>query len=242
VLNDIPYAGGVRFSAKPGCLHGTREKILADVLCLLNGTNQDVRPRVVLLTGTAGMGKSAIARTVAEHIDEQKRLGSSFFFDRLDNAKNRADNVFSTIACDTAGLDPRIKENLWDIIKENRSLRKTPSPREQFKHLILTPTEGLTTMGPTIIVMDALDECANEESRKELLEVLATQIPYLPEDFRFLPRGLTQTLCTRSDLFALCATCEWRMLIVNRRRWTSAHSFKKSYPILRRSLGQNVGG
>jgi chloramphenicol 3-O-phosphotransferase len=95
---------------------------LADVLSLLNGTNQDIRPRVVLLTGMAGMGKSAIARTIAEQFDEQKRLGSSFFFDRLDDAKNRADNVFSTIACDIAGLNQRIRENLWDIIKDRRSL------------------------------------------------------------------------------------------------------------------------
>ena len=134
----------------------------------------------------AGMGKSAIARTIAEQFDEQKRLGSSFFFDRLDDAKNRADNVFSTIACDIAGLDQRIRENLWDIIKDRRSLRKTPSPREQFKHLILTPTEELKTIGPIVTVIDGLDECGNEESRKELLEVLATQIPYLPEEFRFL--------------------------------------------------------
>jgi len=185
-LNDIPYAEGVRFTAKRGCLHLTRQKILADILSLLNGTEQDTRSRAVLLTGTAGIGKSAIARTIAEHFDEQKRLGSSFFFDRLNDAKNRTNNVFSTVARDTADLDPRIRENLWDVIKDNRSLRKSHSPREQFEHLILSPTEGLKVVGPIVIVIDAIDECGNDESRKEVLDVLATQIQKLPDNIRFL--------------------------------------------------------
>ena len=185
-LNDIPYADGARFTAKRGCLHGTRQTILADILSLLNGAKQDIRPRIVLLTGPAGVGKSAMARTIAEHFDEQKRLGSSFFFDRLDDAKNRTNNVFSTVARDIADLDLQIRKNLWGVIKDNRSLRKSQSPREQFKRLILDPTKGLNTIGPIVVVIDAVDECGNEESRKEVLDVLATQIQHLPKNFRFL--------------------------------------------------------
>jgi hypothetical protein len=185
-LNDIPYAEGVSFTSKPGCLHGTRGKILADILSFLNGTMPDHRKRVVLLTGTAGMGKSAIARTIAEHFYEQKRLGSSFFFDRLDDAKNHPNNVFSTIACDIADLDPRIRERLCDVVKDNRRLRKSQSPREQFNYLILSPTKELNTVGPIIVVLDAMDECGVEESRKEFLGVLATETRQLPDNFRFL--------------------------------------------------------
>jgi hypothetical protein len=204
-INDIPYAEGVRFSSKPGCLYGTREKILADILSLLNGNRQDARPRVVLLTGVAGVGKSALARTIAEHFNEQKRLGSSFFFDGLDNAKNRPDNVFSTIACDIADLDLRIRENLYDIIKLNRSLRHSQSPREQFKYLILSPTEMLNVIGPVVVVLDGIDECGNEGSRKELLNVLATEIPNLPGNFRFLitARPDTDVLHTLGSLDVL---------------------------------------
>ena len=185
-LNDIPYAEGVSFTSKPGCLHGTRERLLADILSSLNGTMRDHRQRVVLLTGTAGMGKSAIARTIAEHFYEQKRLGSSFFFDRLDDAKNHPNNVFSTIACDIADLDPKIRERLCDVVKDNRRLRKSQSPREQFNYLILSPTKELNTVGPIIVVLDAMDECGDEESRKEFLDVLATRTQELPDNFRLL--------------------------------------------------------
>jgi predicted ATPase len=127
-LNGILYAEGARFTAKHGCLYGTNQKILADILSLLNGTKQDITHQVVLLTGMAGVGKSAIARMIAELFDDQKHLGSSFFFDRLDDVKNRTNNVFSPVARDTADLDPRIGENQWDVIKDNRSLRKSQSP------------------------------------------------------------------------------------------------------------------
>jgi AAA ATPase domain len=185
-LNDIPYAEDVSFTSKPGCLHGTRGEILADIHSLLNGTIRDHRRRVVLLTGTAGTGKSAIARTIAEHFHEQKRLGSSFFFDRLDDGKNHPNNVFSTIACDIADLDPRIREKLCDVVKDNRRLRKNQSPREQFNYLILSPTKELNTVGPIIVVLDAMDECGDEESRKEFLDVLAKETRQLPDNFRFL--------------------------------------------------------
>ena len=87
---------------------------------------------------------------------------------------------------------------MWAIIKDRRSLQNTPSPREQFKHLILTPTEGLKTIGPIVTMIDGLDEGGNEELRKELLEVLATQILYLPEDFRFLLTGHPDTDIVRT--------------------------------------------
>jgi hypothetical protein len=46
--------------------------------------------------------------------------------------------------------------------------------------------EGLNTIGPIVVVVDAIDECGNEELRKELLDVFATQIQHLPKNFRFL--------------------------------------------------------
>ena len=121
-LNDVPYAEGVSFTSKPRCLHGTCGRILANILSLLNGTMGDHRQWVVLLTGAASMGKSAITRMIAKHFYEQKWLGLSFFFDCLDDAKNHPNNVFSTIACNIADLDPKIRERLCDVVKDNRRL------------------------------------------------------------------------------------------------------------------------
>ena len=51
---------------------------------------------------------------------------------------------------------------------------------------ILEPAKALTTVGPILIVIDALDESAEEASRKTLLDVLAKGISDLPSNFRIL--------------------------------------------------------
>jgi hypothetical protein len=186
VIIDIPHADGVRFSSTPPCLPGTRKDILDEIEGLLDGTTDSDDARIILLTGVAGSGKSAIASAVAQRLDARGILGSSFFFNRLDDGKNRTSNVFSTIARDISGIDGKIKHRLWQMVRYNDSLRKTESPREQFENFIFKPTEGLTIVGPVVVVMDALDECGDPGSRKELLKILADYVPKLPGNFRFL--------------------------------------------------------
>jgi hypothetical protein len=65
-------------------------------------------------------------------------------------------------------------------------LRTTLSLTVQFKNFILEPAKGLTTVGPILIVIDALDESAEEQSRKALLDVLANGISDLPSNFGVL--------------------------------------------------------
>lgn len=70
----------------------------------------------------AGYGKSAIANAVARRFDEVGRLGSSYCFDRADQANRHPSNLLSTIALDIADLDPHWKKALCDMVKGNRAL------------------------------------------------------------------------------------------------------------------------
>ena len=85
-----------------------------------------------------------------------------------------------------ADLDQNWNTCLCSTIKGNRSLRTTLSITEQFKTFILEPAKALTTVRPILIVIDAVDESAEEVSRKTLLDVLAKGISDLPSNFRFL--------------------------------------------------------
>ena len=71
-------------------------------------------------------------------------------------------------------------------VRGNRSLRTTLSTTEQFKNFILEPAKALTTVGPILVVIDALDESGEESSRKPLLDVIAKGISDLPPNFRIL--------------------------------------------------------
>jgi hypothetical protein len=101
----MPYAKGAGYDPKKGCLRGTREEVI-DEICQWVNRDGDGVPRMFLLIGVAGTGKSAIAHTVAERFDAARRLGSSFCFDRSHQEERRPDNIFSTIARDLADLDP----------------------------------------------------------------------------------------------------------------------------------------
>jgi hypothetical protein len=182
----MPYAKGVRFNPEKGCLPGTRKKIIGEITEWVNFTDGDAISRVFFLSGVAGSGKSAIAHTVAQLFDQQKRLGSSYCFDRADQVNRRPNNLLSTIALNIADLDHQWKASLYNVVKGNRSLRTTLSATEQFNNFMLEPAKALTAVGPTVIVIDALDEGGDESSRRALLDILAKGISGLPANFRIL--------------------------------------------------------
>ena len=186
-LNDMPYAFGARFEREKGCLPGTRETFLGEIFDVLNNPDE-AAPRVCLLTGVAGSGKSAVAHSIAQLYDGQKRLGSSYCFASTDVASRNPKNLFSTIARDLSDHDPQYKSALWQVVKDDRALRTSQSPMEQVERLIVEPSKQIHSVGPLVIVIDALDESGDQASRRQLLHAISEQIAEnaLPTNLRFL--------------------------------------------------------
>ena len=171
----MPYASGARFEWEKECLPGTRESLIADICNLLNDPSEDV-PRVCLLTGVAGSGKSAVAHSIARLYDDQGRLGSSYCFSRSDAASRHPRNLFSTIARDLSDHDPQYKSALWGVVKDDRALRTSQSPMEQAEKLIIRLRKGLNPIGPLVIVIDAVDESGDRAGRRPLLRAIVEKI------------------------------------------------------------------
>ena len=184
----MPYAAGARYDADKGCLPGTRKEVIDEISHWVNNDSDDT-PRIFFLTGLAGVGKSAIAHAVARLFDGLGRLGSSFCFDIAHQVERSPDKVFSTIARDLADLDPGLKASLWQVVREKRSLRNTRAVREQFQKFILHSATGLKTVGPIVIVIDALDESGDPTSRQVILSILSGEAANLPSNFRVLVTG-----------------------------------------------------
>ncbi|KIJ58793.1 hypothetical protein HYDPIDRAFT_101966, partial [Hydnomerulius pinastri MD-312] len=185
-LNDMPYAAGARYAEERGCLAGTRETFINEICDIINNPAGDA-PQVCLLTGVAGSGKSAIAHTVAALYDQQHRLGSSYCFNTSHAATRHPGNFFSTIARDLSDHDRQYKEYLWEVVKDNRSLRTSTSPVDQVK-FIARASEHLDVIGPIVVVVDALDESGDRTGRESLLSALSKQITEskLPANLRLL--------------------------------------------------------
>ena len=179
-LNLLPYVDGASWDPSPVCHHETRKDILDDIMGFLTVPDDASELRIVLLTGVAGCGKTAIAHTVAKTCaqSEDATLGSSFFC----GERRRPDKLFSTVARDICGRDRNFCASVCDAITEERALASASLSR-QFNGLILKPAKDAAPYRtqPLTIVIDALDEGYNED----LLVILRNATALMPRKFRF---------------------------------------------------------
>lgn len=155
-LSDMLYADSLSYRQVEGCLPGTRHETLKMIDNWVNNDDLDT-PRVFFLAGDAGIGKSAIAHSVARHYENINRLGSSVFLGPSHGSTGCAQNLFSTIARDLADKDSHYKASLWKAIEGSISLRKTGDPLRQFEQFILLPSTKVASTGPIVVVIDALE-------------------------------------------------------------------------------------
>ena len=186
------YAGGAGLNTEKLCLEGTREELLKEITDWINNVGEDA-PRIFWLHGPAGTGKSSIAHTIANQFRELERLGSCFGFDRNRLAERRHEKVFSTIAKDLANRDRLLRRQLAGIVHDNDALKNTTDILQQWKELIAKPAVTLSEaiVGPIVIVIDALDESGDTDSRRVLLRILGnaitnSRITDLPPNLRIL--------------------------------------------------------
>ncbi|PPQ73248.1 hypothetical protein CVT26_015058 [Gymnopilus dilepis] len=193
-LSAIPYPEGAGLNTGRLCLPGTRTAVLDEIMAWASSTDDSTR-RIFWLHGNAGTGKSTIAHTIAHRFQKIGRLGSCFSFDRGALAQGRHLKLFRTIARDLADIDEEMRKALAGAIYRNLSLANTEDVLRQWKELLLRPAEKFSQClsGPILIVIDALDESGDPESRSKLLQILAGELPEteghiqrLPGNFRIL--------------------------------------------------------
>ncbi|KAI0337299.1 WD40 repeat-like protein [Trametopsis cervina] len=188
-LDEMRYADGAGCVAEKRCLKGTRVRLLDSITTRLHGIPNGGHgsERILLLTGVAGSGKSAIAHEIAHRFKSLQRLGASFCFSASRQAEQTVDSLLSTISRDLADLDEGWRAALVDVIKSEKKLRTTKSSKEQFDNFIANPAQKLTFIGPIVIVIDAIDEVA-EKDRDSLVDCLSrlAKAENIPANIRFL--------------------------------------------------------
>ncbi|KAJ7663212.1 hypothetical protein DFH06DRAFT_1189641 [Mycena polygramma] len=127
-------------------------------------------PSVLWLRGPAGAGKSAIMTTLSQRLEDEKRLGGTFFFKRGHVARGNAGVLFVTIALQLAVNCVQLKPRISRIVQENPTLTNR-SIGVQLRELILNPCRGVQGL-PSTIIIDGLDECAGQSVQQEILRLI----------------------------------------------------------------------
>jgi len=127
---------------------------------------------IYILYGIAGIGKSTVAKTLAERAAARRILGSSFFFSRDEHSRKTAKSFFQTVAYQLAHRYPEFAVRINKALEEDRNVAQR-DPQRQFDLLISDPLLIRVGREPILIVIDALDECKSQDA--ELILTLLSQ-------------------------------------------------------------------
>ena len=129
------------------------------------------------LNGLAGTGKSTIAQSFAEMVSKEGILGASFFCSRDYLNRRELKNIFPTLAHQLAYHYPQFQTHIISIIKEDPTIAHT-SLISQLENLLINPLSRERVS--CVIIIDALDECIDNQPASAILSVLGQFVRQLP--------------------------------------------------------------
>jgi len=158
---DAPLTKHVQ---RRGCTLNTRKKILED---LMKWAKDPDGPRMYRMNGMAGTGKTTIAYSFCEQLQEKGLLGANFFCSRSLAECGDIQYIIPTTTRQLALSCPQFAPALLEVLEGDFQM---PSFRSQFKRLLLEPFQSISESitDTLIIVIDALDECNNGASEIRL--------------------------------------------------------------------------
>ena len=165
------------------CTVNTRKEILNT---LQVWASDNVTTKVYWLNGMAGTGKTTIAYSFSEILEQMEFLGGTFFASHLRVDTSDARCIIPTISLQLAKYLPSFGSLILEVVKNNPTCSSWRIAK-QFLNFIVIPLtaacrENRVVVVP-VIVLDALDECSDQSLVAELLDVILGHSKSLPVKF-----------------------------------------------------------
>lgn len=157
---------------KDRCLPDTRVELRKQIM---EWSREPYSPLIFWLNGMAGTGKSTIARSIAEELENTGQLAASFFFSRGGGNLSHAGEFVTTIAIQLAKRSKVLRNYICEAVQSDRDVA-SQALRIQWEQLIISPLSKLNAKPPQppfVLVIDALDECDGDDDIKLLLRLFA---------------------------------------------------------------------
>ena len=164
---------------------GTRLSFFSAVESWLN--DRSCPNRVMVISGSAGMGKSVISAVICEKMQDAGRLAGSHFCQH-DRARHRNPKVMlQSLASQLCDILPDYKKALVERLSRNLGVEiSNMEVKDLFEVLFEEPLASLSDSSLAyLMVIDGLDE-SEFQGRNELLDVIANYFQGLPLWIRFL--------------------------------------------------------
>ena len=167
------------------CTEDTRKAILDT---LQQWASDNATTRVYWLNGMAGTGKTTIAYSFSEILNDNESLGGTFFSSHLRVDTSDARCIIPTICLQLAARKylPSLPHLILDVVEDNPDCRSWKIGK-QFQNFIVKPLTAAfrdtSKIVSPVIVLDALDECSDQSLVAELLSVILRHSKSLPVKF-----------------------------------------------------------
>jgi len=164
------------------CMKGTRGSILNQVMAwVTNGPGQgDVdQSTPYWIYGFPGIGKTSLAHSICETFDERKQFAGAFFCRRDDTNSSKPRNILPTLIYQLAETFPLFRSIVIKHLRENPRI----TPQSMHNTLFLEFIRSIprhSKPDTLVVVIDALDECGNKQSRADILKVLVDAAALAP--------------------------------------------------------------
>ena len=164
-------------------MQGTRESCLKAIeKWVAEKSEAKVQSNIYWISGSPGIGKTSLAHSICESLDHQGqpagsfqgRLAGAFFCQKGDQKLSEPRNIRSTLIYQLAMIFPPFRHRVAEFIRSSPTL--TP---ETMKDLVFLKCFDSYPRSPDhflVFVIDAFDECGDDLSRPELLELLAKAV------------------------------------------------------------------
>ncbi|KAF9786511.1 hypothetical protein BJ322DRAFT_1218661 [Thelephora terrestris] len=137
----------------------------------------EIQP-VYWLNGLAGTGKTTIAQTIAERTFADGRLGASFFCSRDFEDRRNLKSIFPTIGVQLACTHVEFRSIFVPLVQSDPDVAHE-TLYSQMNKLIVQPL--VKSAISTMIMIDALDECKDDEPASAILSVLGQFVDKIPK-------------------------------------------------------------
>lgn len=171
---------------------------------------------ILWLSSPESVGKTMILQSIAEKCAALEILLASFFFARSDSTQNHPGSLIATIAYQIATRIPEVTLALDNAISRDPMIFKK-SLDSQIQQLIVNPLRDVALEGffknqrtaPRLVLIDGLDECDRQDSRRVVLLSIAKVLRELNFPLIFLiasrPEEDIQLTFDSTPLTGLCS-------------------------------------
>ena len=181
------------------CMEGTREALLNHIMAWT--ANESDTSNIYWIHGIPGIGKTSLAHSICEKLHNTNRLAGAFFCQRDDANMSDIRNILPTLIFKLAENFPPFRSIVAGRLRSDPNLTSKSMKDSLFLDFICNLPRH--PKHPLVFVVDALDECGNDQNRPVLLKTVtkvASHAPWLkiivtsrPEDeiqifFSHLPR------------------------------------------------------